>query len=479
MTATPDADLERPPEPRNAKTWLRIEPLLRKGLTIEDVAVREGLDADSVRELVGYWKGPSVEEIIREALDVLHAGDDAAKWVTMLACLSSASTDRLHVFVAGGTRMGKSHVLEPMKHLFPDRFKRYDGSSPKALFYESAKDSKFLAGKIAFFDEIADREEVWPILKKVTDSNSETLEHHTVIERKPFIFRLDGLPVVLTAGAVDIDDDQINGRFLKVSVDESAEQTDRVLGYAAAEAARIEPAAESEIVKKACALLGQIMDGGPYRVVVPEAECIDFAAFQFSLPRVDVSLFLRLVKATALLHRDSRPTFSVDGGPVVVAIERDIVEARRLWLAIGPVRNIKLDSGAFAVLQAVPAGEEPFFSTSEVKKALRGRIAPSTVDKKLEALFGRGLVDRERGERYNTWLWCRTIPDDQVKEMAVSTEFLSSFHVPWKAPDFEAPKGRKQHVEQWAVSTLSTLSTGFEKEGAEDLAKWVVEGGLE
>jgi len=479
MTDAPhDADLERPPEPHDAKTWLRIEPLLRKGLRIEDVAVREGLDPDSVRDLVGYWKGPSVEETIRAALDVLHAGDGTAKWAVMLACLSSAMTDRLHVFVVGGTRMGKSHILESMERLFPDRFKRYDGASPKALFYEAKDDTTFLRGRIVFFDEIADLEDLWPILKKIADSNSERLEHHTVLEKRAFTFVLDGLPVILTAGAVDVVDDQINGRFLKISVDESAEQTNRVLSYAAAEAARIEPAAESDVVVKARTLLSWIMDGGPYRVVVPEAECIDFAALHFSQPRVDVSLYLKLVKARALLHRNLRPRLDADGGPVIVAIEKDIVGAHRLWLGLGPTRHIKLDTSAFAVLEAVPFGGPA--ETKTIKEALAGKLAPSTVSRKLQALYERGLVDKEQGDRYNLQLWERIVPDADLGRMrggAVSTDLLSSFYLPWKAPDFASSIRRKEHVERWAVSTLSQVSPGFEKEGAEDLAKWVVEGG--
>src|SRR5437773_361365 len=207
--------------PRGVRLWLNtLEPLLRKGLTPEDIAVREKLDPAHVKELIDYWTSPRKASLIRNALDILHAGDDAAKWVTMLACVSSASRDRLHIFASGGTRMGKSHILEAMETLFPSRFKRYDGASPKVIFYEAAADSQFLAGKIVFLDEIADREDLWPVLKKIADSNSERLEHHTVLERKPFSFVLDGLPVILTAGAVDVVDDQINGRFLQISFDE-------------------------------------------------------------------------------------------------------------------------------------------------------------------------------------------------------------------------------------------------------------------
>jgi len=418
-------------------------------------------------------------EVIRSALDVLHVGDGNSKWLTMLACVAAESDERIHPFPCAATRMGKTHMLESMEPLFRERFKRYDGSSPKNLYYEADRDGKgFLRGKVAYFDEIADREDLWPILKKVTDSNSDRLEHHTVLEKKAKTLELEGLPAVLTAGMKDVTDDQINGRFMKLPIDETLKQTSDIWDFSAEAARELRRKSENPVVVRARELLSIVMEGGPYRVLVPLAPCVDWAKFEFEQPRVDQRNFLGIVKATALLDRHRRPAFIDDGHPVVVASESDLNEAYRRWRAIGPTAYIKLDSMAFEVLKAIPrVGKSgPWKPTADIKTKLEGKVAPSTVHKKLDALFERGLVDRESAGRYNEWLWDRVVSDDRLEGMTVSTESLASFYgIPWKA-DFKGPTGRKQEVEEWAVSTLSTVSTGFEKTQAAGLAERMMDG---
>lgn len=456
----------------------------RAEMTTPPVTAADGAGGPFRPDLDALLANGGHVDVIRRALDALHAGDDAVKWLVMLSCLSAASVDRIHDFLAGGSRQGKSHVLERVgEALFEGRFLRYDGASPKVLFYEADKDPKFLAGKIVFLDEIADREHMWPILKKIADSNSDRLEHHTVLERKPVIFVLEGLPVILTAGAKDIPDEQINGRFLKLSVDETKEQTALVLDFIAVAAAGQGDSLRNEDVVKAAEILNIIMEGGPFRVLIPEAEALDFSAFAMAQPRVDATLFLKIVKAQALLNRHRRPTFwHADGTTIIVAVEADIEEAFRLWRAIGPTRDIKLDSSAFAVLEVVPYsgdGKGPMSPTRDIKTALVGKLAPSTVAKKLDALYERGLVDQEQGERYNILYWGRLLTDAELARMKdgsgpVSTLDSPSFSVPWKAPVFESSTSRERHVERWAVSTLSTVSTGSESTDAKRLAEVVV-----
>jgi hypothetical protein len=268
-------------------------------------------------------------------------------------------------------------------------------------------------------------------------------------------------------------------------VDESLAQTNRVLDFISTDAAGKGSGATDAIVIRARELLKLIGEGGPYRVLVPEADMIDWGAFRFTQPRVDASTFLKIAKAQAILNRWNRPSSeAADSKVLVVAAEADIGEAWRLWRAIGPTRDIKLDSNAFAVLESIDFGEIPFNATSEIKSRLRGRLAPSTVDKKLDALYelGLGLVDMERGEHYNTKLWCRVLPDADLARMKagpVSTLDSATFSVPWKRPDFESPARRKRAVEEWAVSTLSALSTGSDRMDPHDVANQVVpvEGG--
>lgn len=472
---------------------------LNEALAAEGVTVRDEDRPELEMELERVNGGPfrvDLEELlvrgehiplIRRALDALHAGDENAKWLDMLSCLSAALSspkDRTHSYMAGGPREGKSHLMERVgEGLFPSRFLRYDGASPKALYYEADEAPAFLRGKIAYFDEIADREDLWPLLKKIADSNSERLEHHSVTDKKKGKkYVLEALPVVQTAGAKDIADDQLNGRFLKSSIDETEEQDRRVVEHIAAEAAGKDASGNPDVTK-AAALLEIIMENDPYTVLVPEATMIDFSAFGFTRARVDVSMLLRIVKATALLNRHRRPSWRLNGNTIVLASEADLAEAYRLWRAIGPTRETHLDSKAFMVLEKVPHGYP--LDTPRIVEALqaeieRKQVSPATIHRKLDVLYEGGFVDRQQGERYGILLWQRMASDADLKMWKAGWEDGSVSQLPitgfsgalWKA-EYRPPAWRKQALQDPSVSHFLTLLTGYDRT-PEEIAEWIV-----
>ncbi|MCX6690521.1 MAG: hypothetical protein NTW33_00370, partial [Methanoregula sp.] len=81
-------------------------------------------------------KGDPVKSIMDE-VNRIHKGDEAQKMFVIASegCKMCSNTDGLHVDLTGDSGKGKSFLLLAMFHQLPDRYKKLNSGSKKALYY--------------------------------------------------------------------------------------------------------------------------------------------------------------------------------------------------------------------------------------------------------------------------------------------------------------------------------------------------------
>jgi|GEM_PF-5803294 len=212
--------------------------------------------------------------------------------------------------------------------------------SAKAFYYEAKDNPYCLRGKIFMLDEVADlNEESRAILKPMMSaSEGEELNHSTVIDGEFTKLSIKAFPIFWANSATPFEDNgfQISNRFLKLSVDESPEQTQRVI-EAQFRKAQLGSSEDDSDITKAKEVARRIMEFHPYDVLIPLAstKVISINEQLRNIPR----LFLSVVASCAYMHNQSRPIFMSRNGPILIATAEDILEAAELWNSFASQRN--------------------------------------------------------------------------------------------------------------------------------------------
>lgn len=338
--------------------------------------------------------------VIKEVLDGLHTGDEALKAVTFLSCLTSGLRDKLHVIVVGKSQHGKSHMESAMAELFPHgTFEVLNSSSAKAFYYKAGKEGpNYFKNKIILLDEFRDNSDTWAVAKALTTQGSKNVKHWTVKDGEHLELNIEEPPVVLTNTVEAPEDEQLDNRFFIGNVDESPSQGVRIREFQNREAMYGKYAQnEAPRLEDARAIVRKILEERDVDILIPHARLLE--APQRS-PSVNFPKFLTLLKAITYMNRFQRRRLG-EKGPYV-ATETDADQAHALWKTFEPHQNAQVDSTAIMVLEKVPHGD--WTATPDLIlecKALG--LEGHTVRRKLEKLYGAGLVDRQKGERYNEW----------------------------------------------------------------------------
>jgi hypothetical protein len=178
-------------------------------------------------------------------------GDLTSRMIVFLACLTSALSDPVSVLLCGKSAAGKSCLANTILRLFPgDRVIQLTSMSPKALFNT---DEDF-GGKILYITEFRGSREARFELRQLLSEGVIARESAKGAGMGTRVARKKGKPVLLTTTTepkIFVDD---WGRVMPVWVDESAEQTRRVLHAHLSPKTDVSDA-ELEAVKSAVQLL--------------------------------------------------------------------------------------------------------------------------------------------------------------------------------------------------------------------------------
>jgi hypothetical protein len=330
-----------------------LAQLKKKGVRIRELerAVKNRIEEDAANLAAAAHQKHRVEELDVEALAksaaaIVHCGDVLQMFTTecsrfiageesLIKLLYLCGTSRLfpkamHVAIKGPSAGGKSearkHVL---KYFPPESVFSFTALSERALLYVGEDFSH----KILSMGEAYNREEVkfqdyilrelmsegvlrYPVVQKQRDGTMETV---TIEKHGPVAFM-----VTTTLNNLHPENET---RMLSIEVDDSAQQTRRVMEMVAEVEGFNRDLAKPEL--KPWHDYQRWLAAGECRVHVPFADTLVSLIRHTKSVRLrrDVGQLLRAIKAHALLHRAHRRT---EEGMIVAEIQRDYEAVRCL-----------------------------------------------------------------------------------------------------------------------------------------------------
>lgn len=407
------------PDTRRILTELpRLQNEILKAQVLKAVAKREGVSLDVVQK--EYQKClPSKEgakespgdtftddqiqeaEVLLKSPDILdrmtvfnaergYIGEVLNQRLLYLACTSRLMDEAINVVVKGESSSGKSHLVETVLSLFPEKdVWKFSYVSAKALFHlEGDLSHKILSiaehvgGQDADYTSRTGMSE-GEASSLTAQKNEKTGTLETVQKRT-----LMTGTVQITTTTRDRIHDENETRVIDLYTDESQQQTERILRAQAARAKTSKPKAEksgAEVWRRAQGVLK------PYQVVIPYADKL-YEGFPTAKARArrDFPKLLTLIKAHTLLYQYQRE-MDEEGSLISTAEDFEAVLPLVNEVLAQTMRDITPSQEAVlkAVVEHYP---DDWFSVGDVCR-IEGTPSRATVKRNLREFVKRGFLD--------------------------------------------------------------------------------------
>ncbi|MDL1949937.1 hypothetical protein FBQ97_09015 [Acidobacteria bacterium ACD] len=318
---------------------LLIEGLEKERLSLRHQGTSEAkepvMSATEREEALAFLKGDVVAALKEDFRAVGCVGEETALLTGYLALVSRKLAKPLSVLFCARSGAGKSMLQDRLAELVPpEDLVKYTRISGQALFY---KDENALRHKLVVVEEEDGAASAAYALRSLISSGvlraSVTRTDPRTGRQVAEDYVVNGpVTVFLTSAHPEVLDYESRNRFVLLTVDESREQTRRILAWQ-----RFEETAEGLLARHRAKAVQRKHHNAqrllePLEVVIP-----------LDLPFPETHLILRreqkkyqqLVKAIALLHQHQRPRKAPrgEGGEVVEYIEvteQDVAVAREL-----------------------------------------------------------------------------------------------------------------------------------------------------
>lgn len=279
-----------------------------------------------------------LEEINNEFNKFIVDEEQTRKAIFICACGSFVKnlSSTFNVFVNGESSAGKSWVVKNVLKIFPEEIfskETYRTKiSPNAFTYwhnSNVEPDWTWNGKILYLEDVGNNILNCDVFKVMISEGSTA----TIVGRKKgqgyelpatFDIEITGKPITFITTAMGTPIEEIKNRFLMIDLDESEEQTQRIMEMQTALAISGEKKSYSNEVKDALCLLKRV------DVLLPEwANHIknfikrkDVLRWRREFPR-----FLEIIKCSAALHQFQR---TKDDKGRIIADEKDYEIARQI-----------------------------------------------------------------------------------------------------------------------------------------------------
>jgi hypothetical protein len=286
-------------------------------------------------EVLGFEKPPEPRaSITPHTLDDLRAlypmlvGEDVNVKLALLALASRLNLNRdfwvMGIVVQGESSAGKSYfvdnVLQPFRLLKRvEEFTRFTGAFLERKFRGRNMDECILT--------------IYELFENTPQQLHLTLSEGRlrvgIVDREtgePVEYEFEGQPFLFSTTPLEGLRPDLRNRLIVTSVDESDEQTNRIIEFQTRLAADAELAAalKQKQAEGAEAIAAWFKSLKPAYVAVPWAEKLrEAVTFSSVKLRRDWRKFIALIQASALLFQHERQTFERDGKRFVVADRRD------------------------------------------------------------------------------------------------------------------------------------------------------------
>jgi DNA primase catalytic core len=317
---------------------LKLEQLIEERAKAAEspVLAPATMTAAQTQEALAFLRDENlIERIMADVERVGLVGEPHNALVAYLACISRKLSTPLAVLIQSTSAAGKSLLMDTVLALVPaeDRV-HYSAMTGQSLFYLGETDLKHRI--LAIAEEEGVRQAAYAL--KVLQSQGELTIASTGKDPATGMlvtqqYRVEG-PVMLflTTTAIDVDEELVN-RCLVLTINESREQTRRILARqrSGRTLAGLVATSDAESIRQRHQNAQRLLR--PLAVVNPYAEDLTFLDDRTRMRR-DHAKYLTLIEAIALLRQHQREIKTLRrGGTVIEYIEvtlEDIALANRL-----------------------------------------------------------------------------------------------------------------------------------------------------
>jgi hypothetical protein len=478
---------------------LRLEQLIEERAKAAESAVvaAPAMTAAQTQEALAFLRDETlVERIIADVERVGLVGEPSNALVAYLACISRKLTAPLAVLIQSTSAAGKSLLMDTVLSLVPpeDRV-HYSAMTGQSLFYLGETDLKHRI--LAIAEEEGVRQAAYAL--KVLQSQGELTIASTGKDPATGMlvtqqYRVEG-PVMLflTTTAIDVDEELVN-RCLVLTINESREQTRRILARqrSARTLAGLQAMSESESIRRLHQNVQRLLR--PLAVVNPYAEALTFLDDRTRMRR-DHAKYLTLIEAIALLRQHQREIKTLRRGNAVVEyIEvelADIELANRLAHEVLGRSLDELPPQTRRVLGMIEAFvtermQEQAILRSDVRftrRELRSRCGMSDAAirvhlERLVAMEYVRLVSGKNGQRFEYELLFDGALERSEPQMMglIEVEALRAGH-PESVPTMPTSQGQNPHLAPRSQGDRTDLAgTSQSEESAETLGEMLADG---
>ncbi|MCC6130681.1 MAG: toprim domain-containing protein [Acidobacteria bacterium] len=295
------------------------------------------LTEQETAEAVEFWKSPNLlDRIVSDITKCGLVGETVNKLVTYIAAVSRLADRPLAIIIQSNSAAGKSTLMDAILSLMPEESReKYTAVSGRALFYFDENTS--LSHKIlAVVEEEGAEKATYPL--KLLYSEGELVMAST--GKDPHtgklvtqIYKVKGpVMIIFTTTQIELDP-ELENRCMKLTVDESREQT-RLIHELQRQRQTLEALSakkEKERIQKLHQNAQRLLR--PLNVLNPFIRELTFVDDQ-TRTRRDHDKYLTLIEAITLMHQHQRPVKHVKiEGEMVECIDvtlDDIETANRL-----------------------------------------------------------------------------------------------------------------------------------------------------
>lgn len=268
-----------------------------------------------------------LDKLVKEISKKIAGEKDTIKAILLhlLGSLVKNTSIKTHLFVNSESSSGKSYICNQIRKIFPENCYEYKTKiTPEVLTYWH--NSKYEPewtwdGKFLYLEDVRD-----DVLNSATFKimASEGSKATVVIKQKAIDIEIKGSPVILLTSSNAIPNSEIINRFSIINLDETPEQTNRIIRKQLVIAINGEEDEYEEYFQEALSKLVRC------KVILPQwiSNLSNFFAEKNIRVRRDIGRFLDLMKASAVLHQYQRDFNTY--GKLVYANEDDYEIARKV-----------------------------------------------------------------------------------------------------------------------------------------------------
>lgn len=273
-------------------------------------------------EAYKFGKSPNlIENILSDITETGYVGEDTNKLISYLAMTSRKMDDPLSILIISGSGAGKSSLQDTILNLCPpEELVKLTSLTGKALFY---KKECSLSHKVLAVEEEQGAEDADYAIRNLISSRQLTIEatvkdmvtgKMTTMENTVL-----GPTAVFKTTTSPETDPETKSRFLILSIDESREQTRKILDYQRymdTKEGYLKKIEEKSITKKHRNFQRALR---PLTIFNPYAKLLTYLDDRL-LVRRDHQKYKAIIKAIAFIHQFAREIKTLPGGKEYIEV---------------------------------------------------------------------------------------------------------------------------------------------------------------